>query len=395
MDVPRAAASAVDKAPVETAIQRGKYLADAGNCFSCHTRKDKAPFAGGVPFETPFGTVYSTNITPDTETGIGKWRGNDLRRAMHEGIAADGRRLFPAFPYTSYTKVTDADVAAIYAYLRTLRPVRYTPPSNGFLLRQRWALRIWNAMFFEEGRFVPNAENSAEWNRGAYLVEGLGHCGACHTPRNAFMAERPESAHEGGVILGEVAPGRLRPWSAVNLTSAKQGLASWSVNDLTKYLHTGFSPRAGTFGPMNEVIVNSLMKLSSEDVRAMAIYLKSLPAREYNGVTVSLEQARAGEAIYQERCEKCHAASGRGGIFSGPPLAGSAIVQAQNPASLINSILHGTETPQQVSFGAWETMPSYADVLEDPEVAAVSNYVRGSWGNRALPVSRDDVARQR
>ena len=380
---------------VPSAIERGRYLVDAGNCFSCHTREGGAPFSGGVAFQTPFGTIYSSNITPDAATGIGRWSGEDLRRAMHEGIAADGSRLFPAFPYTAYTKVSDADVADIYAYLRTVQPVRYTPPSNGFLFSQRWALAVWNKLFFEPGRFTPNTAQSAEWNRGAYLVEGLGHCSACHSPRNRFMAEIPEQAYWGGLIDDRVTKDKVRPWSAVDLTPSKHGLGAWSVADLTKYLHTGFSPRAGTFGPMNEVIVNSLRKLSAEDVKAMAVYLKSLPAREYQGATVSSEQAAAGEAIYKDRCEKCHSSSGRGGIFSAPPLAGSAIVQAENPASLINSILHGPQTPKEVSFGAWETMPSYADVLDDAQVVAVSNYVRGSWQNRARPVTVEDVARQR
>lgn len=391
----RTAAAAGKPSVAAAAIERGKYLADAGNCFSCHTRAGQAPFSGGVPFTTPVGTIHSTNITPDVATGIGKWRVEDLRRAMHEGIAADGSRLFPAFPYTAYTKVSDADVAAIYAYLRTLKPVRYVPPDNSFLFTQRWALRIWNALFFNEGRFVPNAAQSAEWNRGAYLVEGLGHCSACHSPRNRFMAEEADRAYEGGLILDKVAHDKIRPWSAVNITSAKHGLASWSVKDLTKYLHTGFSVRAGTFGPMNEVIVNSLQKLRVEDVQAMAVYLKSLPAREYSGESVSPEQAKAGEAIYEDRCEKCHSSSGRGGIFSAPPLAGSAVVQAEDPASLINSIVYGPQLPKEVSFGAWETMQGYGDVLSDAQIAAVSNYIRGSWGHRARAVTADEVARQR
>ncbi|HEY4368946.1 MAG TPA: cytochrome c [Steroidobacteraceae bacterium] len=396
--LPAAVAPAADvpaTAPVETPVTRGKYLADAGNCFSCHTRAADAPFAGGVGFETPFGTIYSSNITPDNETGIGKWSVDDLRRAMHEGIAADGHRLFPAFPYTSYTKVSDEDVAAIYAYLKTLQPVRYTPPGNGLLFSQRWTLAIWNAMFFTPGRFVPDAKQSDEWNRGAYLVEGLGHCSACHAPRDALMAEIPDKPYHGGLIMDKVAPNKVRPWSAVDLTSAKHGLGSWSVNDLTKYLHKGFSTRAGTFGPMNEVIVNSLKKLSAEDVKAMAVYLKSLPASDFSGESVSAEQAKPGEAIYKDRCEKCHSSSGRGGMFSAPPLAGSAVVQSADPASLINSIVYGPETPKDVSFGAWETMHPYGDVLDDSQIAAVSNYIRGSWGNRARPVTAKDVARQR
>jgi mono/diheme cytochrome c family protein len=303
--------------------------------------------------------------------------------------------LFPAFPYTAFTKVTDADIDAIYAYLHTLKAVRYTPPSSSLVFTQRWGMASWNALFFTDGRFSPDAARSGEWNRGAYLVEGLGHCGACHTPRNLLMAERTAKAYAGGLIQDEVARGKTRRWSAVNLTSAKNGLAAWSVNDLAKYLQTGFSTRGGTFGPMNEVIVNSLKRLTSEDVRAMAVYLKSLPAQEYRGDGVAPQQAKAGEAIYEDHCKKCHSASGRGGMFSGPPLAGSAVVQAEDPASLINIILYGPETPKDISFGAWETMQPYHAILNDSQVAAVCNYVRGGWGNHAATVEAAEVAQQR
>jgi len=392
----RAAAAEGGPSPPSSAIDRGKYLATAGNCISCHTRPGGLPFTGGRAFVTPFGTIYSTNITPDNTTGIGKWKAADLRRAMHEGLAPDGSRFFPAFPYTSFTKVTDADVDDIYTYLRSLRPERYTPPENSFLLRQRWGMMLWNSMFFQPTRFQPDASRSAEWNRGAYLVDGLGHCGACHTPRNAFMAEVSSRAYSGGSgIMDEVAKDELRPWSGVNLTSAKEGLAAWSVGDLTKYLKTGFCARAGTFGPMNEVIVNSLKQLTPEDVRAMAVYIKSLPASASDAAGVSADQAKSGEGIYKDRCEKCHLSSGRGGMFTAPPVSASAVVQSDDPASLINIILFGPTVPREVALGAWETMKDYGDTLNDTEVAAVANYLRGSWGNRGRPVSASDVARQR
>ncbi len=375
-------------------IERGRYLTDAGNCFSCHTREGGAAFAGGVEFVTPFGTLYSTNITPDAETGIGRWSLASFRRAMHEGISADGSPLFPAFPYTAYTKVTDEDVAAIFAFLRTLQPVSYSPPSNAVAFWMRWPMRIWNAMFFEPGRFVADATKDAEWNRGAYLVEGLGHCSACHTPRNSAMAEIKERAYQGGVMLDHAAEGEAREWFAVDLTPSKSGLAAWSVDDIAKYLHQGFSPRAGTFGPMNDVIVNSSSKLSAEDVRAMAVYLKSLPSREYTGPTIAEEIVKAGADLYKEHCEDCHGRSGRGGLFSGPPLSGSAIVQADNPASLVNVILYGPELPEEISFGGWETMPSF-EKLSDDEVVAITNYVRGSWKNVGRALTVDDVRKQR
>lgn len=377
--------------PDNSPVERGRYLVAAGNCASCHTRRGGEAFTGGVAFETPLGILYSTNITPDPETGIGAWTGADLKRAMHEGISRDGSHLVPAFPYTSFTKVSDADVADIYAFLRTLPPKRYTPPANGLLFRMRWAVGWWAGMFFTPGRYVPDPGKSADWNRGAYLVQGLGHCGACHTPRNAFLAERADKAYTGGVIRDEVSPGRVGRWSAVNLTSAKHGLGSWSVAELEKYLRTGVSARAGTFGPMNEVIVRSLKLLTPADLHAISVYVKSLPGGSYDGDPVSPNLVSAGATIYKNRCEKCHGSSGRGGFFSGPPLAGSAVVQGEDAASLINVIIYGPSRATGVSYGGWETMNAYGDVLDDSQVAAVCNFVRGSWGNQGAPVSVSTV----
>ena len=379
-----------------SSVMRGRYLVDAGNCISCHTRDQGQPFAGGVAFPTPFGTLYSTNITSDGKTGIGDWTREDLRRAMHEGVAPGGRRLYPAFPYPSYTKVSDDDVGDIHAYLQTIAAVSYSPPHNGILFSQRWAMRIWNALFFEPGRFVPDEKMLPEWNRGAYLVEGLGHCGACHTPRNILMAEINTKAHQGALVMDHSPSGKARSWFAVNLTGATNGLAAWSEQELASYLHVGVSRRAGTFGPMNEVIVNSLRKLDVGDVNAMAKYIKSIPAGgQYVGVGIPIVAVESGRAIYAERCEKCHGESGRGGLFGGPPLAGSSIVQADDPASLFRVILQGPDTPDEVSFGQWETMPAYADLLSDEEIVSASHYVRGSWGNKARLVGKAGVARQR
>lgn len=366
-------------------IERGRYLATAANCAACHSRPDGAPFAGGVPFVTPMGTIYSTNITPDPDIGIGGWSAADLRRALHEGIAPSGRHLFPAFPYPSFTRISDEDADAIYAYLRSLEPQRYAPPPNGLLFRQRWAMRLWNLLFFEPGRFTGDPAKPEEWNRGAYLVEGPGHCSACHTPRNAFLAERKSEAFRGGVV---------QQWSAVDL--GPEGLAAWSVEDLAKYLRQGFSAKAGTFGPMNEVIVGSLSQLSPEDVHAMAVYLKALPARQRApGPVPSAEEIAAGQPIYKKHCESCHGGSGRGGMFSGPPLAGSAIVQSDNPASLINVILQGANVPPGVRTGSWETMKPFREALSDGEIASLANFLRGSWSNHARPVSVSEVGRQR
>jgi mono/diheme cytochrome c family protein len=381
-------------------VERGRYVALAANCASCHTRPNGAPYAGGVAFETPLGTIYSSNITSSSERGIGKWTAQDLRRALHEGIAAGGYRLFPAFPYTSFTQMTDEDVDALYAYMRTVAADEYQPPANDFVFKQRWAMAIWNALFFEPARFKPDPAQTPEWNRGAYLVGALGHCGACHTPRNRFMAEMSDKAYHGGTLREYVTSEKVRDWAAVNLTSSADGLKTWSVDDLTKYLHTGFSPRGGAWGPMNEVVANSTSKLTLEDARAMATYIKSLPAKTLpegakTQAPVTAEQAALGQAIYSDRCEKCHGASGRGGMFSGPPLAGSAIVQSADPDSLINAVLYGATPAEGMRLGAWETMKPFADALSDAEIANVANYVRGSWGNSAPPVDAARVARQR
>ena len=387
--------SAAAAAGNSVAVEQGRYLAAAGNCLSCHTRPDGAPYSGGVPFVTPLGTLYSTNITPDARTGIGAWTALDLQRALQQGRSRDGSHLFPAFPYPAFTKLSDADVAALYAFLRTVPAVSYRPPANGALFAMRWPLALWNSLFFRPGRYVVNPARSAEWNRGAYLVQGPGHCGACHTPRNLLLAERDDSFLHGGTLQVAVGKDRARRWSAVDLTPGKRGLASWSVAELTQYFQKGVSARAGTFGPMNEVIANSLSVLTPEDLHAMAVYLKSLPPRAYPDETVAPRLASEGAPIYKARCQKCHGSSGRGGMFSGPPVAGSAIVQSEDPASLINIILHGSDAPRALASESWETMPAYADVLDDAQIAAVSNFLRGSWSNRAGAVTGASVRAQR
>lgn len=379
-------------------IERGAYLSHAGNCMTCHTKEGGEPYAGGVAFETDFGIIYSTNITPDMAAGIGDWSEDDFVRAMHEGVSADGRNLYPAFPYPSFTKVSDADIKLIYEYLKSVTPSSYRPPENemGFPFNQRGLMGIWNALFFEEGRFTEDSSQSAEWNRGGYLVEGLAHCGTCHTPRNALGGLDQDRALSGGTYNDKVATGDVRPWSAVNLTQATDGLGSWSQDDIYQYLKTGHSPRAGTFGPMNEVITESLQKLSDEDVSAMSEYLHSLPPIERAPeLTLAADELRDGELVYTIHCGTCHLPTGLGDPSIGPPLAGSAIVQAEDPASLINVILYGAEVPAPAPPGAWKTMESFGDKLDDDEVAALSNYMRASWGNRGGRVTEEDVGKQR
>jgi alcohol dehydrogenase (quinone), cytochrome c subunit len=343
--------------------------------------------------------IYSTNITPDKETGIGAWSENDFTRALREGVRPDGRRLFPAFPYTAFTAITDEDAAAVFTYLKTLRAVRYTPPRNGFLFRQRWALLWWNALWFKPARYVQDSGHTPEWNRGAYLTNALGHCGACHTPRNGSMAEIREREYTGGRFRESRPDHPSRIWSSVNLTPSSTGIGSWSAEELAQYLKTGFSQRGGTFGPMNEVISNSTRYLSDADLRAMAVYMKSLPENSAKIARAPDQaQVKAGQAIYSKTCEQCHAESGRGSLFGGPRLAGSAVVQAPDAASLINVILYGPDPPDTLLGTAaphWETMHPYNHLLSDGQVVAVCNYIRNTWGNHGDAVTLNEVARQR
>ena len=399
-------------------IEQGRYLATAGDCISCHTRPQGVPFAGGLPITTPFGVIYSANITPDVATGIGAWSEREFARALHEGIAADGRHLYPAFPYTAYTKVSDHDVQAIYAYLRSLAPVRYTPPPNElrFPFNSRSLLAGWNLLYLQPGRYVTDPAKGAEWNRGAYLVQGLAHCGACHTPRNLLGGERTSEALAGGAYLDEitdevindrVAPmdeRTVRLWSAPNLTQASTGLAAWTVDEIAAYLKSGHNARAGAFGPMSVVIARGTSHLSAEDIRAMAVYLKSLPPVQPQQSQPDEERRRAGEIVYTTRCGDCHQSTGLGMPRSAnadpsktaPPLAGNPTLQAPNPATLINLVLYGAHEAVPGSE-SWPKMSGFelSVGLDDEQIAALCTYVRSSWGNRAGPVDAAAVAKQR
>ncbi len=396
------AAEAPAAPAVDPIVARGEYLAQVGNCISCHTREGGEPFAGGLAFNTPYsflGQIHSTNITPDAETGIGTWTEEQFIRAMHTGVAADGSHLFPAFPYTAFTLVSDDDVKAIWAYLKTVKPVKAERPSNGMAFAMRFPMMFWNAMFFKEGRYLADEKQSAEWNRGAYLTEGLGHCSACHTPRNIALAEKQDMKYAGTVTPPDrVEEGKARPWTAVNLTQAKSGLGPWSADQIQRYLKSGHNNRAGIFGPMNEVIVNSLQHLTTEDAKAMAVYIKSLPALgESPKQTITEAEKTAGAALYKTHCDECHIGSGRGAFMKAPPVAGSAIVQAEHPASLINVILYGAKVGKgsPLPFGAWEDMPSFQSKMNDDEIATLSNYLRTEWDNLGGRVTAADVAKQR
>ena len=388
-----------ESAIVDSAVARGEYLATAGNCATCHTAPGGERLAGGLPFKTDFGTIYSTNITPDAETGIGGWTLDQFKRALRKGISADGSHLYPAFPYTSFTKITDEDASALYAWLMAQPAVKAPAKENEmfFPFNQRWLMTFWNMLFFDEGAFEPDPARSAEWNRGAYLVEGLEHCSACHSPRNMLGGEKTDVAYSGGLLTDKVASGDYRPWSAPNLTNATNGLAPWSVEEIVAYLKTGKNSFTASFGPMNEVIMNSTSHLSDADLRAMAVYLKSLDPIETAAETDMAEhELGRGQTIYDLHCGTCHQPTGLGAPETGARLVGSLIVQAEDPASLINVILYGPQLPNpHPPIGQWKQMPGFNDKIEDEEIAVLATFLRHKWGNKGGRVTVEQVARQR
>lgn len=391
-----AAFAAVDDADVE----RGKYLALAGNCASCHTAAGAGFMAGGVAFETPFGRIYSTNITPDADTGIGDWTGQQFLNSMRQGTRPDGEHLYPVFPYTAFTKVSDEDIVALFAYLKSIPAVRQETPENeiSFPFNQRSLMSVWKAMYFDEGAYEPDDSESEDWNRGAYLVDALAHCSACHSPRNFLGAEQPDLAMTGGVYTDKVPGGALRPWSAPNLTSAPNGLGGWPLEEVVAYLKTGLNTYVETFGPMNEVILNSTRHLSDGDVNAMAVYLKSLPPHETDAKPAVKDSVLGmGRTVYNLHCGTCHLPTGLGDAESAPRLGGgSLVVRASDPASLINVILYGPELPDPpLPTKRRKPMEEFQYLLTDDEVAALASYLRSTWGNTGGEVMAKQVTEQR
>lgn len=386
-------------ADASTLQSKGEYIAKAANCVSCHTTEGGQPFAGGVPFETPFGTIYSPNITPDQQTGIGSWSESEFRAALKQGLRPDGEHLYPVFPYTAYTGMSDDDVSALYAYLQDVPTASATHSVNqlSFPFNQRWLMAAWKMMFFnEEPAPLPEASSEA-WQRGRYLVTTLGHCGECHSPRNWLGAVSEQEALSGGSYLDDIPGGKIKPWFAVNLTPADEGLAKWSADDIQQYLKTGLNAYATSFGPMNKVIMNSTSHLTEEDIAAMAIYLKSLPAKQR---TDSLPVADAdslakGRELYAIHCATCHLPTGKGDPDTGPALIGNPVVLGSDPSSLVNAILYGPELPKTALPVQRTPMGAYEHKLDDSDVADISTYIRNSWGNKSTPVLISDVLEQR
>jgi len=375
-------------------IERGRYLVNAGDCASCHTAEGGKPYAGGLAVPTPFGTIYSTNITPDPATGIGKWSEQDFYKAMHDGIRRDGKHLYPAFPYPWFTKVSRADVRAIKAFLDTVTPVRQQnkPTELPWPLSVREVMAGWNKLYFHEGAFKPDHKKSEQWNRGAYLVEGLGHCGACHTDTNLLGAPKTADKLKGG-DFGE-------HWYAPGLTSnLRDGLGGWSAAEIVEYLKTGANAKSAAGGPMAEVVKNSTQYLSDVDLNAIAVYLKDVPAEQARAAAkttdIDKQAWSRGEALYVDNCTGCHMENGAGVAQIFPSLKGSSAVQAKLPDTVTHILLAGAKTAATPGKPTGFAMPAFARKLDDKEVADLVNYIRNAWGNHSSLTNQNAVSKVR
>jgi mono/diheme cytochrome c family protein len=374
-------------------IARGEYLARAGDCIACHTKRGGQEFVGGLAMPTPFGDLYSPNITPDEETGIGAWTADEFYRMMHSGVSRDGTLLYPVMPFASYTKVTREDSDAIYAYLMSVPPVKQKsrPHELRFPFNNRELLIGWRTLYFKEGEYKPDPAQTPQWNRGAYLVEGLGHCAMCHTQVNALGGSSQSKEFEGGMIPNQ-------NWYAPSLTSNREaGLGDWDIKDIADLLQVGVSRRATVYGPMAEVVYNSLQYMTDGDAEAMAVYLKSLPKRDAEPPPTS--QARLvqpsvmekGRAIYDRQCAMCHGSDGKGHPPAYPPLAGNQSITMASPVNSIRMVLNGGYPPGTRKNPRPHGMPPFSHILDDDEVAAVVTYIRVAWENSGAPVAATQI----
>jgi mono/diheme cytochrome c family protein len=387
---PRAQAGSSD--PQEfTEIERGRYLAITSDCVSCHTVPGGKPFAGGRPIETPFGNIVAPNITPDLETGIGAWSDEAFDAAVRKGVRPNGARLYPAMPYNAYTKMSRDDVRAIRAYLNTVDPVRNAVIADTlpFPFSIRATMRIWDGLYFKRGEFRPDPAKSTEWNRGAFLVDGPGHCGACHTPKTFLGGDRADLYLQGSYLQG---------WSAPDITDDKRtGLGNWSIKDIASYLKTGHNGITAATGPMAEAVSLSTSHMTDEDTRAIATYLKSLPGKTDGDTPLPANSPTmsAGNAIYRDQCSACHGIEGRGVAKLFPSVASSSMARSNDPTTAIRIVLRGARSVATRGEPTAPGMPSYGWQLDDGQVAAVLNYIRNSWGGAAPAIDAKDVSRVR
>jgi mono/diheme cytochrome c family protein len=366
-------------------VERGRYLAIVGDCAACHTAPGGAAFAGGLAIQTPFGTLISPNITPDMKTGIGGMSDAQFLGDMHTGVEPDGH-FYPAFPYPYFTKATDEDVLAIHAWLNTLAPVSNEIRSNQlpFPFNIRATMRVWNAINFTEGRFVPVAGKSAAWNRGAYLVEGLAHCGACHTAKNMIGGDDHANPLQGGV---------LNQWFAPNLTGdTHTGIGGWSLEQITQYLQSGHNDFSAATGPMAEVVAVSTSQMTDADRQAIAIYLKAQPGQPtLYSPTADAAVLQLGAAVYDQQCASCHTGQGTGVDGLAPAFAHAPSIQAPDPINLVRAVLLGAGSVATTTAPTGPAMPAFGWKLSDQQIAAVLTYVRASWGNSAAPLDAGQV----
>jgi mono/diheme cytochrome c family protein len=388
----------------EAPADRGEYIARLGNCVACHSIPGAPPFSGGLKMATPLGAIYATNITPDSTHGIGAYTYEDFDRAMRLGIAKDGHRLYPAMPYPSYAKMNEEDMRALYEFFMKQVPAAEVPNKPSEIptpLNWRWPLAVWNMLFAEDDRYEVKADKDAAWNRGAYLVQGLGHCGACHTPRGLAFNEKAYDESDDAFLVG--AP--LDNWSASNLRQdVNTGLGRWTQEDLVEFLKTGHNKYGTAFGTMTEVINNSTQFMTDTDLNAMATYLRSIPGgREkdadpytYDPATAQDLQAREyaapGALTYAQQCMTCHLATGAGHAPYLPPLAGNPIIVDPHPESLINIVLNGTARIVVNGMPDAYKMPQYRILLSNQEIADVVNFIRTSWGNKSERTTAKKVA---
>ncbi len=392
--------SATTPATDASTIERGRYLATLGNCQLCHTSRGGVPYAGGRGIATPFGTIFSSNLTP-SPAGLGAWSADDFWRALHHGQSRDGRWLYPAFPYNNTTHITRPDSDALYAYLRSLPPQATPTPAHqlDWPYSTQAALKVWRALYFEEGSATPAAERDSnlEVQRGAYLVRGLGHCSACHAPRNALGASSNMLDLAGGLIP-------VQNWYAPSLTNpGEAGVQDWTLDDIVALFQSGRAGNALVTGPMAEVVQHSTQHWSAADLRAMALYLKQLPRTDTlvaNTTTASARLKGVGEQLYDKRCAQCHGEQGEGrrgtdGRFAYPPLAGNRAVTMASPANLVQIVLNGGFAPATPGHPRPFGMPPFVLNLSDGDVATLLTYIRTQWGNQAAPVSTLDVQQLR
>ncbi|CAB3781368.1 c-type cytochrome [Pararobbsia alpina] len=376
-------------------LARGEYLARAGDCIACHSTPTGKTFGGGLAMGTPFGTLFTPNISSSNEFGIGRWSADEFYKMLHTGRSRNGMLLYPAMPFTAYTKVTRADSDAIFAFLKSTPAVAQPnrPHDLRFPFNKRSMLLGWRTLFFREGEYRADPAMSVEWNRGAYLVEGLGHCSMCHTAINALGGSSASKAFEGGLIP-------MQDWYAPSLTSNKEaGLGEWSIQDISDLLQIGVSERGAVFGPMAQVVHDSLQYLSDDDIRSMAVYLKTLPSRSETSVSAPTQEVAEeknrlfplGKKIYEAQCAVCHRSDGQGKSPHFPPLANNQAIEMSSAVNPIRMVLNGGYAPGTKKNPTPYGMPPFAQTLSDEEIAAVVTYIRTAWGNHGTPVSAKDA----